>query len=359
MVSLQPIHIWDYLGLERHKLARDMKHLFYLSWEDALWDLLKYKKMPMGSNILVPEFFCGDVEENIRGRGYHIVYYPVSKYLENGVNSFTECISKYNPRVIIIFHYVGIRNKLIDNKSWLKYVNQETILIEDSVHLLVDPIEIKFIKKNHFIIDSLRKVVPLQGSNLFGSAEDLDFSEPKIFQSLKYSLKVYWLWLKMLIFLNLSNTIKNIETSGKYADNANNLMMDGYDLIGDSNLPARGFFLFDQIQKFINYEKVGDIKKTQIEYYEEKLNKSLPVKIHYSNNDKTQMRAWPVVLQINRADRVLNFLRQRGLIVRFELNDSVWSKKQKIIYLPLGPHLNPQDLTDICSLVIKSLEGEK
>jgi len=82
---------------------------------------------------------------------------------------------------------------LIDGKLWLKNVKPETILIEDSVHQLVNPEEIKFIKKNHFIIDSLRKVIPLQGSNLFGNIKDIDFSESQIFQSFRYSLKVTYL----------------------------------------------------------------------------------------------------------------------------------------------------------------------
>jgi len=158
----------------------------------------------------------------------------------------------------------------------------------------------------------------------------------------------------MLTFWNLANLVKDKEISGKYAERAESSMVKGYDLIGDSYLPSRGFFLFDLIQQFVNYDKIGRIKKIQIGFYENKLYKYLAIKIPYSDKDKNQMRAWPLVLPVNRAYKVLNFLRGNNLKVRFELNDSVWSEKQKIIYLPLGPHLNTRNLTDICDLVIKS-----
>jgi len=40
------------------------------------------------------------------------------------------------------------------------------------------------------------------------------------------------------------------------------------------------------------------------------------------------------------------------LLLDFELNDSKWSKKQKIIYLPLGPYLTKDNLSEIADKLI-------
>jgi hypothetical protein len=262
------------------------------------------------------------------------------------------------PRVVVIFHAVGIHNRLLDKSIWIKYIRPETIIIEDSAHLLINPERIRIIKKNHFIIDSLRKVVPLQGSNVFGNVKDLNFSAPPIFQSFHYSLRVIFLWLEMIFFWNLSNLFAKNNLSNFFAETAEKLMTKGYDLIGDNKLSARGFFIFGFIQQFIDYKKIGKIKKRQIEVYEEKLGDIIPVNINYSDKDRSEMRGWPIVLPINRAKTVLKFLRKNGLKIRFELNDSIWSRKQKIIYLPLGPHLNTLKVLSISDLVIKSFEYE-
>lgn len=184
IISPQPIHLQRYLSRKKRITLPKVKRLFYLSWEDALWDLLKKKHVPVGSVILVPEFFCGDVEDNMRAHGYTVQYYPVSKKLQTAEIDIAQAIRRWQPSTVIVFHALGIQNSLLCNGSisWLGALSQECILIEDCVHRVIDPSRIHFVRRNHFMLDSLRKVVPIQGSFLYGNSLDLPFYEPPLFQ---------------------------------------------------------------------------------------------------------------------------------------------------------------------------------
>jgi len=356
MLSLQPIHLFRYLGFKRARLDPSIKRLFYLSWEDALWDILKKKNIIMGSHILVPEFFCGDVENNIRSHGYKIAHYPVGKDLTSNSEKFIKKLIKYKPKVVIIFHAIGIKNNLFKDREWISLLDKNSILIEDCVHRMVNPEKIHLYQENHIIMDSLRKVIPLQGCCVYGSFNFLTFSEPPIPQSWFYSLKVHLLWLLMVTFWNLCQIFANKRLSVKLAELSEKFMINGYDIIGDAKLPAKGLLIFNLLQQYINFNKIYKIKRKQVDLYEKQLQHLLPIKVLYEESDKKEIRAWPIVLDIKYADRILSYLRKKGLIVRFELNDSIWSQRQKIIYLPLGPHINKQQQLMTIKLVKNSFK---
>jgi hypothetical protein len=68
-------------------------------------------------------------------------------------------------------------------------------------------------------------------------------------------------------------------------------------------------------------------------------------------SDYKNLRGFPLVICLSVADRFLTHLRDSGILVRFELNDSPWSEKQKIIYLPMGLHINYSDISQIISVI--------
>jgi len=124
-------------------------------------------------------------------------------------------------------------------------------------------------------------------------------------------------------------------------------MKIGYDLIGDSILPAKGFFIFNFLEMFIDFEKIEEIKQKQVKFYENNIVTDVP----YSEDDKSKLMAYPIVLPIKIANQTLKRIRDMGLLLDFELNDSKWSKKHKIIYLPLGPHISNANLQEIIEKV--------
>lgn len=340
MFRLKPIFLWKYLKSTPNPILKDVKRMFYLSWEDALWDILKKKNVKKNSIVLVPEFFCGDVENNIRNHGYKVAYYPVSDSLKTTTKELTKAMVRNSPSVLVIFHMIGIENSLMKDQEWLKNLKKETILIEDCVHQIIDINKIKFLRKNHLFINSLRKVVPLQGSFIYGKKEDLLFEAPAFYQSFFYSLKVHFLWLLMNVFWLI-----------KLPKLANYYMKVGYNLIGDSLKPAPGFIIFNWLERFINNEKIKEVKKNQIEIYEKRIKSNVP----YTQKDKRELIAYPIVLSLNKAGKILTQIRKNGLYLNFELNDSQWSKKQKIICLPLGPHLKDEDINNICQIILQSI----
>lgn len=344
MLSVQPIQLWRYVGVKRNKIPMDLRRLFYLSWEDAFWDLLDKKHISKKSRILLPDLWCKDVVLNIKKRGYKVFYYHFNNDLSCDKIDFLAKVKEYKPQVVIVFHPVGIKSNLFKNRNWINRLPDDVLLIEDSVHKIVNPNSIRIYKKNHFVIDSLRKVIPLQGSNLYGRKGDLDFNGPSHSQSFIYSIKVHLLWFLMIVAWNI----------GLYKF-AEKLMIIGYDLIGDSEEPARGFVLFRFLFEFIDYDKIYKAKKRQIKIY----NNHLKSTVKLDKSDWQEMRGYPLVLNNISAKRILKYLRAHNLTVRFELNESRWTRKRKLVYLPLGPFINDDQIGYISRLVLKSFEYEQ
>ncbi len=344
MLSPQPIQLVKYLGLRKNKAPPFLKRLFYLSYEDALWDILKRKNIKKGEKVLVPDFFCTDVENNIKNHGYNVIYYRIKKDLSVDIKDFEDQIKKYKPAVVTVFHPVGITSNLFKNRGWIKLLDKETLLIEDSVHRFIDPLKIKIYKHNHFVINSLRKVVPLQGTSVYGLKDDLNFDTPPLTQSFFYSIKVHFLWLLMDICWN----------TGQFLS-AEKLMIKGYDLIGDSILPAKGLFPFKILEEFLDHNKIERINIEQASLYEDKLKNITKNPIAHQKSDFERMMAWPIVLDKETADKTLKYIRSKRLLIRFELNDSTWSKNQKIIYLPMGPYITHSDQMKVCQIITEAL----
>lgn len=347
MISVQPILSIKYFQLRANKLPKGIKRMFYLSWEDALWDILLKKNIAKGSYVLVPNFYCLDVVENIKNHGYKPVCYQIRKNLTASKKDFTNKITKYKPKAVIVFNPVGITSNLFDDTRWLKNALKQSILIEDSVHNIINPSKVKIIKKNHFVIDSLRKVVPLQGSNLYGRRQDLNFLPPGTFQSFFYKIKVCIYWFLMVI-----------AWSFKKFSIAEKLMLKGYKIIGDSMLPASGPFISSFLSMRINIKEIEAIKKRQVELYEFALKNKLPVRALMSEADKGKLRGYPLILPNYKASKIIEAFRKKKVFVRFELDEFGWSQKYKIIYLPLGIQMNRAAQDHICELSYNTLNAK-
>ncbi len=338
MKSPYPIQLYKYLRLKRSKVDSNSVRLFYMSFEDALWDILKKKNVKKGSVILVPEFWCGDVEGNIKAHGYKVEHFPVSIDFKTNVRQIISILNKINPKVLIIFHPFGISNELFEDLSWKKHLSKDAILVEDCVHRVVDPEKIKLLSNNHVIIDSLRKVLPLQGSVVYGNKGFLDFRPDLVNGSWFYSIKVVWFWARMQLYLNIGNVRKAIA-----------YMQKGYDLIGDHPEGAGGWPIFDILQRHIDFRKIKAINEKQVNFYDRHL--SGLKKPKYRKSDKGELRSYPLIFGTIEARKLLDFAEQRDLFLRCELDDCRWSRKRKAIGLPLAPHLNEKDLIQVCNIL--------
>lgn len=314
-----------------------IKRMFYTSWEDALWDVLRHHTK-QSETILVPEFFCMDVVDNIKSHGYSVAFYPMDKNLQTNESDFIISIHRNKPKVIVLFHPVGMTNNLLSTFSmWKDFISDETIIIEDCVHRIIDPSTITPLTSRHVLIDSLRKVVPLQGSNMYGSSTFLTFTQTSLARTTFYHFSVHILFViyQLLLLLKLN----------MYAEQ---IMVKTYDIIGDSRLASRGSTLFNKLAQHINFDKVKKIKKQQVALYAKYLYSHA---VPFSKHDAGELRGYPLLIPYEKKYKLISQLRGSGFITRLELEGCPWTTRYGILYLPLGPHMSNTQQTAIIELI--------
>jgi hypothetical protein len=218
-------------------------------------------------------------------------------------------------------------------------------VIEDSVHSIIDPREIIIKRDRHFVIDSWRKVMPLQGATIYGRKSEVSkFSHTR--KSLStYSFRIIWLWVTMQWWLVLSSLklpdyvsrLANLETST--AKRAEKDMIDAYELMGDSETACATLWPFVFLRRHINASYIKDIKRKQVAQYEDILkplwSDARYIQIKISADDFGELRGYPVAMALDNAEYLIGKLRENGVLVRSELEGSPWTQLRKVIYLPL------------------------
>ncbi len=356
MPPIQPPFISAFFSWHRVKKSPQAKQSFFLSFEDALWQIIRQQQILPNSVVLIPEFFCFDVVKNIEAHGLKCLTYQVDQYLQVDQNDFFAKLKKARPAIVIVFHAVGISNSLLQNTAWLKFLPAKSLLIEDCVHRLLDPSKIKILDQRHYLIDSLRKVAPLQGSRVFSQEKIKPTTLADRLATLMYRSRVLFWWLIMQLALLWNYYSKN----PKGNQLATQAMEKGYDIIGDHKRPSPNFWLFNQLSHHLNYEKIKKCKQEQADLYNARLepilNKSTSLfLIPFTLSDRSQLRGFPLGIKIDEAEKFMNFCQQNQLHLRLELNDSPWSLRQKIVYLPMGPHVKNAEIEKICDLIRRHL----
>ncbi|MEI6326847.1 MAG: hypothetical protein WCO78_01870 [Candidatus Roizmanbacteria bacterium] len=367
MTPIQPPLLPCYFSLRKnYTLPKGIAVAQYISWEDALWDMIDVYKIQKGSIVLIPTFWCMDVVKNIEAHGLRCEYYPMDQNFQSEVKDFIRAIDVYKPAFIIIFHAVGIRNLLIAKyEEWKDHLDDQQIVIEDSVHSIVDPSLLVIKRDRHFVVDSWRKVIPLQGSTIYGKGKELRKFDHTHKSLSNYSLRVVWLWLKMQSWLVLSafRFPKHIDTrlfSNKWdelcAKKAEKYMLEGYDLTGDCITAGATLRIFILLRKHINVSRIKKIKEKQVAKYDKLLQPLWDdlrfVHISISQYDPAELRGYPVVIVAPEAASLINALRDSGVLVRSELEGCPWTQDKKVVYLPLGPHVGSGDIARISDAVL-------
>ncbi|WKZ30064.1 MAG: hypothetical protein QY314_04665 [Candidatus Dojkabacteria bacterium] len=347
-------NLFAYLGTKRTPLPKNIAREFYLSWEDALWDLLKAKRIPKGSKVLVPSFHCLDVMNNIAAHGYPCETYEVDRNFATTPQLVLEAQQKHNAKVIVVFHTLGIKNSLFQDTSWINQLPKDVIIIEDAVHRVIEPSRLTILGQNHFILDSLRKVTPLQGSFIYGLPEALDYKKTPTQKAFWYQLKGVYYFVKFQCMLSIAAILQ----SPKIVKKAEKVLTVHDDHIGDNEISGRNFGIFSFFQRFLDFKKIRKIKHYQATHYENRLFPMLEqsksfFRITVSEEDKSELRGYPIGLEGEFADEVLAFLRENDVLLTFHLKDCEWCQNKKVIFLPMGPHINMQQVEYVCSVIEK------
>ncbi|MFH0749926.1 MAG: aminotransferase class I/II-fold pyridoxal phosphate-dependent enzyme [Candidatus Gottesmanbacteria bacterium] len=358
MIDHYQPYLFPFLGSRASYPNPLVKRYYYWSWEDGLWDLLRGKHVEKGSTILIPDFYCSDVINNIRTHGYTVVLYRLDQHFQVKKQTLLNSIRRHNPSVVIVFHVCGVKSTVMTKPTWMKKSAKETIIVEDSVHQLLTPSLVKPLSDNHFIMDSLRKVSPLYGSFLYGTKKGLHFHQTNKTWSFytMYSLLLYGLFRIVLtaghVFNQPSLAVFAHEKLLKFHDN----------VIGDSMRSYRGCTLFSWMTQWIYTTRVERIKREQVKMYEHTFKslwgrRSPLYRIQMKRSDYGKLHVYPVGLRQKTSVELLSYLRSKKIIVWPKFSDSVWAKKRDVLFFPLGFHMNKQKIKVIAKALVSWKTG--
>lgn len=343
-IPVQPVFTTKYFKKFASKLPTDVASQFYLSWEDGLWDIIRSFQIKRNSIILVPSFFCVDVMNNMKDHGLIPVYYEVDDNLQPVKDALLQSIKKNKAQMVVLFHAVGITNNLVTEK-FIKSLPKDLFIIEDCVHRITNPSEIEIYSLRHVVMNSLRKVVPLQGSFIFGKRECIERLKGSEITFL-YSWSVIVLW-----FLMQLSYLSQQYVHTHFGKLAQWFMLRGYDIIGDEQKAGYCPRFFADLYMKLDFDNIKLKKQLQVALYKENLRKKDSYYVPYiPTTDYDELRGYPVVVKKHTAELLVTKCRSVGLFIRKELDDSLWTEKRSIIYLPLGHHIENEDIKAISSL---------
>lgn len=354
MINYYQPWLLPFLSVKRKRVPLGIKRYYYHSFEDALWDLLFKKQIKKGSILLFPNFYCQDVLNNVKAHGYKYVLYPLDSHFQISSRAFRKYVKIYSPAVVFIFHACGITSRLITDVVKDKYLSRDVIIIEDCVHRLVNPEEIILFGDNHYVIDSLRKVSPLQGSCLYGTVKGLSFPQAVTSPVSKYVIlsSLYYLWFRFALTIS---AVANVPSLTSWAHTY--VLKKHDDIIGDSRVPYAGFPFILHIFDRFNFKKVENLKAQQVKLYERYLNpifnKKPFYKICVSKEDYGKLHVYPLGYSLRPNVRLEQYLHKKGIVVWFKFPDSKWSKNRGVLFLPLGFHITERNI----KYIGKTLQG--
>lgn len=340
--------LFPFLGWKRHKLPVGVKRYTYHSFEDGLWDLLTKRNIPKGSIILIPDFYCVDVLNNIESHGYRYMLYPLDTHFQIAEKKFRNYIHQYTPSVIMIFHACGIRSNLMKDTTWMNGIPANTIILEDAVHLLINPEEVKLLSDTHFIMDSARKVSPISGSNLYGTINGLTYVQNKTSRITLYALSTLFYYTLFRYVLMLSELFL-LPTVAQFS--YEKILKKHDDIIGDSMIPHSGTgwktWLFDHF----DFTKIQKRKREQVALYIKLLaplfKKGLFYRVNIQPTDEGSLHVYPLGFSKKPNPLFEKALHDQDVVVWFKFPDAPWSKDKGILFLPVGFHIQEKDIERI------------
>ncbi|PIZ46306.1 hypothetical protein COY32_03505, partial [candidate division WWE3 bacterium CG_4_10_14_0_2_um_filter_41_14] len=143
---------------------------FFLCFADALLFLLDYYKLTgKKERALLPDFYCPDTLKMI-SRHFAVFFYLTNDDFSIDHESYFSQLKNIKPKLIINYSFLGFILSEEKKKDLAGLITEDTIIIEDYAHHVVDFSDWQPVNKHHYIIDSIRKHSPLLGSHLIGGA---------------------------------------------------------------------------------------------------------------------------------------------------------------------------------------------
>ncbi len=356
MLTYYQPFLFPFLHAKKYVLPKNVYRRFYISFEDGLWNLLRSHHITPGSVILIPDFYCMDVIQNIQHHGYTPVFYPLDDHFQISKKRFDYLRRVHKPTVIFLFHACGIQNTLLTDSAYIRKIARQSLIVEDAVQRLVNPKNIHLHHANHVIIDSLRKTSPLHGSFIYGSEQLIHNLEVQI-PYLEFGYQVFTLLLFItfrLIFL--IGVIFKSDVLVRYAHMHILRIHDDY--IGDSIYGHTGPWYIPLIHQHISFSRIEHLKGKQSIRYARVLTKIHQIPELYSIRIDKQhypyLHVFPLGFKITKkiSHETINlYFKQLGIPIWTKFPDCPWSKTRAVLFLPLGFHVGYNEIDRVCRLL--------
>lgn len=353
MINYYQPFLLPFLRTQTYRLPEGVSRTYFVSFEDALWVLLRTLQIPKDSTVLLPDFYCIDVIENIKAHGLHVEYYPLDDHFQITEKELQPHITKHRPHLLIIFHACGITSAVTEKLDRILQKNRDLIVIEDAVQRLINPEKVAILSPRHYVIDSLRKVSPLPGSFLYRRKESPFITPDRTYKEWQY---VFLSGIYYALF-SVCNVLGTVLSNPSLVIYAHETILAAHDnLIGDSQGGYAGNPIFPHIHKRFDFEKVANRKEAQVTRYDNQLRlltSRFPTwyGIRIPTRSRGSVHAYPVGIKHPQRVLVMKYIQSRllsqGIPVWFKFTDSPWSGKRGVLFLPMGFHINAADITRI------------
>lgn len=353
MLTYYQPFLLPFLHAKKYILPKNVFRKFYISFEDALWNLLKSQNIATGSVIFIPDFYCMDVVQNIQNHGFIPVLYPLNDHFQIAKKHIDYLRKVHKPTVIILFHACGIQNKLLNDAVYIRKLADKILVIEDAVQRLVNPEHVRLYHPNHVIIDSLRKTSPLHGSFIYGSEQlvhnlDVQIPDPEfIYQHITFILFILFRLIFLIGVIFKSNAL--VRCAHMY------ILKKHDDYIGDSRYGHNGPWYVPYIHQYICFSRIERRKQLQSIRYAGRITKIHRMLTLYTiriyKQNYPYLHVFPVGFKINNKyshESINEYLSNLGIPVWTKFPDCPWSKTRAVLFLPLGFHVGYNEINSVC-----------
>lgn len=344
-------HLHHFLGRKQHHLVSNVNRAYYWSFEDALWDIFPSLGIQQGSTILLPDFYCMDVVNNIQSHGYKVEFYALDKNFQVNEDVLQQKVKHTAPSVIIIFHACGITSSIM-KKQYIQTVFQKEIyIIEDAVHQLIKPEHVQILHTNHFIIDSLRKVSPLPGSFVYAKPEHIALLQQKTVHISWYSVQSGLYFLCFSLGLKIASLLNNAWLAHVLHDH---VLKAHDDIVGDEKRSHAGIYLIQLLHHYIQFQRIEKIKRDQVGLYKTMFTQFKLPQVEIAITNESKLHVFPFVTSSSEMKKLVAKLHNKKLFLTHKFPDAPWSKKYGVLFLPLGPHIKKGEIEHLCTILAKN-----
>ena len=340
---------WKFFCTHALRVTNGVVQTYWQSFEDALWEILA-QKVQKDAVVLIPDFYCVDVIQNIEAHGYVVKLYACDANLQPNPRAFETARKRYRPQVIVLFHPVGIENVLLNNRAEVQRLASSALIIEDCVHRVIDSSKVCLLHQNHIIIDSLRKVTPLQGSfsySLF-SISSRNGEAQRIVDRLYTSI----LFFAFQFLYALGRGMR----SNTLVRTAHERILKTHDaFVGDARVGLQGFqFVSKYLAQHLNHQLISNTKSEQVShYYEQFREKGLKdpwYLITVSKEEWGRLHAFPIGFRGSERECAQMQKKIFSLApLYWKFPDCAWSKNRRVLFLPLGLHVSDKEIDEMTS----------